>query len=88
MDREWEEAKKYMSEKQIARMELKRQKSLSSMKWAKIHGKRIPINIYDEKKKATTGREFQLLGTNVVCAVVGCDHCKEYKQLSTERYYK
>jgi hypothetical protein len=32
MDREWEEAKKYMSEKQIARMELKRQKSLSSMK--------------------------------------------------------
>ena len=51
MDREWEEAKKYMSEKQIARMELKRQKSLSSMKWAKIHGKRIPINIYDEKKK-------------------------------------
>jgi hypothetical protein len=32
MDREWEEAKKYMSEKQIARMELKRQKSMTKMK--------------------------------------------------------
>ena len=31
MDREWEEAKKYMSEKQIQRMELKRQKSLGNM---------------------------------------------------------
>jgi hypothetical protein len=32
MDREWEEAKKYMSEKQIARMEMKRQKSMNKMK--------------------------------------------------------
>ena len=32
MDREWEEAKKYMSEKQIARMEMKKAKSMAKMK--------------------------------------------------------
>ena len=31
MDREWEEAKKYMSEKQIARMELKKTASMKKM---------------------------------------------------------
>tara|TARA_B100000795_G_scaffold262755_1_gene241025 strand:+ start:345 stop:500 length:156 start_codon:yes stop_codon:yes gene_type:complete len=32
MEREWTDAKKYMSEKQIAKMELKRSKSMKSMK--------------------------------------------------------